>query len=84
MPIPSILTEAPSPDANTGQLVYVPWSRERLENEHHALDFIAANYTSIPVPRVIRGGLVDDAYRLVVEYAEGWRLDRFDRTVRQP
>ena len=58
-----------------GERIETLWSAERLQNEFHTLEFIAAN-TTIPVPRVLKFGRVWGAYQLVTERVNGRPLDR--------
>ncbi|MCJ1350015.1 hypothetical protein MMC31_008258 [Peltigera leucophlebia] len=49
-----------------GEIIRMPWSTARLENEYAALEYIAAN-TEIPVPEVLSFEKIDGSYHLVVE-----------------
>lgn len=57
------------------EIIKAPWTRERLQNEFKALEFIAAK-TTIPVPKVLRFEQVWGAYQLVMERVNGKPLDR--------
>ncbi|KAM5442677.1 hypothetical protein MferCBS31731_002060 [Microsporum ferrugineum] len=58
-----------------GKTIVLPWTTERLQNEHDALTFIAAN-TTIPVPKILSFGKVWGAYQLEMERVNGKPLDR--------
>ncbi len=49
-----------------GEIIRLPWSTERLENEYGALEYIAAN-TDIPVPEVLSFENIGGSFHLVVE-----------------
>lgn len=53
-----------------GEIVRLPWSAVRLENEYAALEYIAAN-TDIPVPEVLSFEEIDGFFQLVVERVSG-------------
>ena len=53
-----------------GEIIRIPWSAERLENEYAALEYIAAN-TYIPVPQVVSFKKIDGSFQLVVERVSG-------------
>lgn len=57
-----------------GELVTVPQSTQRLQNEFRTLVYIAAN-TTIPVPKVIRFDCINDVYQLVMERVHGRTLE---------
>lgn len=56
-----------------GEIITIPWSAERLENEFAALEFIAEN-TYIPVPQVVSFKQIDGAYELVLDRVSGIQL----------
>lgn len=58
-----------------GETVILQWTRQRLQNEHLALMFIAEN-TTIPVPRVLSFEEVDQVPQLTLERIQGLRLDQ--------
>lgn len=49
-----------------GEIIRLPWSTERPENEYGALEYIAAN-TDIPVPEVLSFENIGGSFHLVVE-----------------
>lgn len=53
-----------------GEIVKMPWTTERLQNEFDALMFISVN-TTIPVPKVLSFGPVWGSYQLVMERVNG-------------
>ncbi|KAI4129436.1 MAG: hypothetical protein LQ347_003775 [Umbilicaria vellea] len=57
-----------------GKVIKPLWSKERLENERAALDFIAAN-TTIPVPKVLEFDQREGGYFLTTERVDGVELD---------
>ena len=64
-----------------GDLIdYVPWSRERLENERDALVFIGEN-TTIPVPKVLNFSVENDVASLTTALVDGLPMSELHRTL---
>lgn len=58
-----------------GEIVKMPWTTERLQNEFDALMFISTN-TTIPVPEVLSFGSVWGSYQLEMKRVNGKPLHR--------
>ena len=63
-----------------GELVTVPWSRERLENERDTLIFISQN-TTIRVPRFLNFSLEGDVASVTMEAVNGELMDELAKTL---
>ena len=60
-----------------GNLIRPRWSKQRLQNEKVALEYIAT-HTSIPVPKVLDSFELDGAYHLITKLIPGVPLDLID------
>ena len=60
-----------------GSIYEPPWSRERLQNEEAALEFIGSE-TSIPVPRVVRSYIDNGAFTLETTVIPGISVDELE------
>ena len=63
-----------------GELITVPWSRERLENERDALIFISQN-TTIRVPKVLHFSVEDGGASVTMEAVDGETMDVLAKTL---
>lgn len=63
-----------------GDLISVPWSRERIRNERDALTFIAEN-TTVPVPKVLHFSNEDGVTSLTTKVLDGKPMEDVGETL---